>query len=228
VKTVWIFLLLLAGCGDGPPTPFAGDPTAPTFDHASQAIQDAAPEGPYCKVGTDGKYVGLKTGIARKGKRGEIFFAEGGGCIERPMREVWAVSHNPQIAAWRESDLISFKQSVDKRVDFYFVSHHEAGPSFPFVGRTNWDMEWFQTLTEGDLDRPEHVVVKYLKHKGTSHIVFWEGSFELKALTESVTSFAMRNEVRGTRIDVDKAAGGVTDLFARLKTLPPDYRHLGE
>ena len=120
---VWggVLVVLLAACGEGPPTPFKGDPTAPTFESPGKTAnidaKTAAPEGPYCKLNAKGEYEGLKTSIARQGKLGENFFAEGGGCMERPLREIWGASQNKEIAAWRESDLISFTKSDDKRVD---------------------------------------------------------------------------------------------------------------
>ncbi len=225
---LWVVsVLLLAACGNGPPTPFVGDPTAPSLEaeKPTESAVDAPEEGPYCKI-VGGKYTSSQPVIALTGKSNGNFWAQGGGCIERPLYELWAVTHNPEIAAWNESDLAAFSQGKDRRVDFHFETHHEAGPKIPFIPRVNWKMDWFQTLTEGSVEHPSYLVVKYVKSEGTSHIGFWEGTFELKALTQSVTSFVMRNEIRGTRVDSEKSQGAIRDMYLRLKTLKPFWTYL--
>ncbi len=229
-------LLLLAGCGsEGPPTPFQGDPTRPTFEGkveiGGQEPETAAPtivanpEGPYCKKDASGNYVSAANLVASKGVDAQkTSFAVGGGCLFRPIREAWAVLHSSAGVKWKDADLTGFSRKADPRVDFLFLSVNEAGP---FFARQEWTIEWYQKVTQGTLAVPEYLVVQYSKVKGTSHIAHWKGILELKKLAEAVTSVAIRNEVRGTRIDPTSAAGGLTDLFTNLSQLGPDWTYLG-
>lgn len=208
----------MGACGwEGPPTPFEGDPSK------SEVIQTSAPEGPYCKPDAAGKYAGPKTLIEKTGRRGNNYFAVGGGCLYRPLRELWAVTHGVRFAKWKDADLNSYEAAQDPRVNFFFRSKNEAGP---FFARQSWLIEWYQTVTQGTVEAPEYLVIRYAKVSGTGHIGHWSGAIELKALTDQVTSVVFDNEIRGTQVDETKAAGGVSDLFNNLRTLKPDWRFL--
>lgn len=227
-------LVLFTGCGgEGPPTPFQGDPSAPIFEgktegtdtepESGQAVPP--PEGPYCKPDNTGSYVSSAPRVAQQGIDAQKnSFAVGGGCLMRPIREAWAVLHSAAGVKWKEADLTGFARKPDARVDFLFQSVNEAGP---FFARQEWTIEWYQKVTQGTPAVPEYVVVQYSKVKGTSHIVHWKGILELKKLGDGVTSVAIRNELRGTRIDPTSAAGGLNDLYQNLSQLAPDWTYLG-
>lgn len=213
-------VLLLAGCGaDGPATPFQGDPTSAPFSQPSATRL----EGPYCKSASATSYQSSANPIDLNGKDPSgFYFAMGGGCLERPLKELWAVLHNKLSVKWKDADLVSFSLVPHPEVNFLFQAAYAAGP---FFARQPWVIEWYQTLKSGTLEHPEHLIVHYSKVSGTSHLPHWKGSIELLALDENTTSFAMRNEIRGTHINEEKAAGGILDILHNLKVTEPNWSH---
>ncbi len=218
-------LLLIVRCGgEGPPTPFQGDPKESSFPRSSAQPSAGDQQGPYCKKESSGAFESPKTTIATKGKDPKgFFFAEGGGCIARPLRQVWAALHNPLSVKWKDANLVDFTESKQADVDFLFLANYEAGP---FFAVQSWTIEWYQTLKEGTVEDPKRLLISYAKVKGTRHITHWKGEFELVALDDKTTSFAMRNELRGTRINEEKAAGGILDIYQNLKSIDPNWTYL--
>lgn len=210
-------LTLLAACGDGAPTPFALDPAAPLEAEDRVEPVSSLPEGPYCKP-VNGTYTqGLK--IASQGRRSPQgnFFAEGGGCIQRPISEIWEVLRTAPGVKWKEARVTQFKPlPAMAPVAWAFEARYANG----WIAR--WIMEWRHTPVAGTADDPEYVVVKYQRVSGIVHIEAWEGAIDLKRLDDDWTSVAQLNEIRGSGmsgIDVTKAVGGLTDLYNNMTSL---------
>jgi hypothetical protein len=53
--------------------------------------------------------------------------------------------------------------------------------------------------------------------KGTDYIKVWKGQIELKQLTPSVTSFAMRYDLNAAQSGEPEVEGGVRDYLQKLR-----------
>lgn len=158
-----------------------------------------------------------------KGFDGSHYFAEGGGCIERSLLDVWAVTHNGDALKWSEASIKSAMVRIPtEEVLFLFATHYEAGS----IIKPNWKINWYHTLAKGTAEAPEKILIVYKKEWGTSFISHWEGNIALERLEENVTAFSMYNSISGTRIDEKNAVGGVHDLLDNFRKHKPNWEYL--
>ncbi len=207
-------MLLACGGSRGPDTPFSGDPLV----SAIPAVITAN----FCKANASGNFVGPANLITEQGSKDGNFYAIGGGCINRPIREVWAAAQSGKGLKWSDPDLLYFKRVANEQVPFEFETKYEAGP---FFHREWWIMQWFQSVTVGDVANPTHIIVNYQKTSGTQYITSWKGTFELEAIAPGVTAFSMENLIAGN-VDVTNAVGGVKDIFSNMTTAPANWQFL--
>lgn len=229
-RWVWV-LFFVVGCGRTIHTPLALDPTKPLSAEPEKTSKPLNPnpawpgEG-YCFPDSTGNYADTVT-IEKKGNNGQHDFAEGGGCIARPLREVWAVTHNKQTLQWKGADLTQFGSLPDGGAVFAFLfrTKYEAGP-FPF--RQNWLMNWYHVVKEGSVATPTKVLVTYAKVVGTSYIPYWQGKIQLTALTPRTTSFVMHDEIKAANTGPENAEGSIRDVLTHLRNRAPVWDYLKE
>jgi hypothetical protein len=170
------------------------------------------------------KYTGVEiTGLKKGTNTAGHAFAEGGGCILRPIREVLAVTHNREALVWAKSTLVDFQKLTHATIPFFFSTKYEAGP---FFFKQDWIMEWYQSIKAGEIKAPEQIVINFKKVSGTSHISHWEGTIELKFIEPMVTSFAMYHEITASQTGPAEAEIGVKEFIERLRNLVPEWRYL--
>ncbi len=151
------------------------------------------------------------------------FYSTGGGCIRRPLREVWAASLNWGPMQWNDTGRATvrrvepnspgqiFKYRVGYRVDV-----------FPLFS-VDWNMDWGHSLIAGTLEHPEELVLQFKKTSGTHYINWWKGRIDLFELEPNLTSFSL---------DVDLLAHGkngvathnqVLELYEKLSRVEPHW-----
>jgi len=173
----------------------------------------------YCSPNENGQFSdGLQIS---KGSQDDFVWAEGGACVFRPIREVWAVSHNQPVMVWEGVDSSNATERADRPDG---VSHfYEV---YYFVDRiidVNWTMNWYHSVRQGSFDAPSQVLINYKKIKGTRFIPYWEGSIILHQVTPDITSISMRNQIRASQTDEDDAASAISDVIQKLRTAPPNF-----
>ena len=202
---------LLKGCALDPfeefETPFNRDPNESLLDITTT----------YCELSPDGEY--SEEYVVESGEKNEVFFAQGGGCILRPIREVWAMMHNMDLMLWEDTTRFTVNQgSPPSGSSHHYKINYVVEQS---IGGASWTMDWFHSVTWGTLAQPGQVLVNYQKTAGTTHIKIWEGSILLEEVDEKVTGFAAIDNIKGSSlsgIDVSKPLGAVKDLYDKLRT----------
>ncbi|MCB0403573.1 MAG: hypothetical protein KDD51_02235 [Bdellovibrionales bacterium] len=208
--------VILLGCDRQIHTPLKGDPGVPIREIVGSK---------YCKPAGEGEYASLEGVVDSKGFDGSHYYAEGGGCIERPLLDTWAVTHNGDALKWSEASIKSpMVRTPTEEVLFLFTTHYEAGSLI----KPNWKINWYHTIANGTFEAPERILIVYKKEWGTSFISHWEGNITLERLDENVTAFSMYNSISGTRIDEKNAVGGVHDLLDNFRRHKPNWEYLQE
>jgi hypothetical protein len=214
---------LLTHCAEeGPPLPLNTDPIQSDFVDGETGTARIL-KTICAKSGA--QFTSRPDPIVAKGQLASgAYFAEGGGCLTRPLREAWAALQSGPAVKWKDASLNDFKSIPTNEVDFNFLASYQAGP---FFAPQHWEMEWQHSLKEGSLDHPRQVRVRYYKVPGlTKHIRHWQGTLDLTWLSEKITAVAIHNEIRGTLINEEKAAGGLVDILENLKSKPPNWTWL--
>lgn len=240
-------LLVFSSCGKKvKDTPYTGDPTVPLLpiDDTKPSTPDPQPQpqpaqpDPHHPVQptppapphdtptkscdkTGGDY---SEGIApQPGQFEGHDYGFGGGCIRRPILEVWATSLNQALMQWVDVDDSRALEYAPPAGVAFFFSVNYAVHKFITV---DWDMDWFHTVKAGTKQAPEKILINYQKVRGTSHIQFWRGTILLTRVNDHVTSFTMGNQISADQTSAQDAADAVKDVYGKLQTGAPDWSHL--
>jgi hypothetical protein len=187
---------------DPDPTPDPGVPLQPR------------PENPtrYCSRNRRGEFdttLELQGGGSKK----PYYWAEGGGCVLKPIDQAWKLSQDQDRTAWADVDghvIVDFKVIDNEKIwtTNYWVNS--------IIGKVEWNIDWHHSIMAGTEADPQTVLINYKKVWGTIHIQYWEGSIVLERVTDNVTSFTMRNQIRADRTHQAEAEGAVRDFFHRV------------
>lgn len=225
----FLILLFLNACGsqDGADTPFIKEPDAFTSPEASTSQDPGAPKKEestaVCKYDENSKnWVSVEPSIIDKHATEERYFAKGGGCVTRPLYDIWAVSHNKLGVKWRDANSDGYRKVEDPKSPYYFEADYSAGPA---MFKQKWVIAFLQ-LFQGSPKESKMLEIQYQKIKGTKHIIYWKGKVLLQSLSDNVTSVLIENEIEGTQIGMEKAEGGIADLLDNFRTQNPDWTYL--
>jgi hypothetical protein len=226
----------VGACSSSTTTPLETDPTTSPFpadDAGAEASADSEPGATtpfpagseFCTPKQDGTFDGNAIVIQSSGNDGHHDFAIGGGCIPRPIREVWAASQNGAAWAWSDATERSFgpQTSSDPRVAFLFEGAYSAGNS-PFT--QDWTMQYFHVLSTGTTAQPLRVILTYKKVQGTSYISYWQGTVDLRVVRGEMTAVAVRNDLSAAMQGPSDAEAAVRDVVTRLRTTPALWNYL--
>ena len=150
----------------------------------------------------------------------------GGGCINRPIREVWgAVLNYPAMkpddvndySATYRPDLVD--PSRDEVFAFYLVNtvHALGGLVNP-----SWTVLWYHAVKIGTFEDPKQIAINYAKIDGTSHINYQSGGWVLERVSSKFTSFAIDQEVSADRYDINKGTSDFNSIIGKLRSVTPD------
>lgn len=216
---------VVSKAGEEDETPFEGNAVEPivpialppngSSGHGVDATQ-------YCSPNENGQFSDAVQ--ISKGLQDDFVWAEGGACIFRPIREVWAVSHNQPIMVWDGVDSWNATEKPDRPEG---VSHFYE--IYYFVDRiidVNWTMNWYHSVRQGTFEGPSQVLINYKKIKGTRFIPYWEGAIILHQVTPEITSISMRNQIRASQTDEDDASNTILDVVQKLRSSSPNWDSL--
>lgn len=170
----------------------------------------------YCEISPNGQYEEKLT--VEQSESDDMYWASGGGCILRPIRETWALTHNLNLMQWEKTHefsatKLSPAQDLTHHYEIKYIVHDTL--------TVDWTMVWFHSLTGwGGMEDPGQVSINYQKTKGTSHIRRWEGSILLEAVEDGVTGFSIRNGIKGSSVSgigAERAKTAVEDVYDKLK-----------
>ena len=184
----------------------------------------------YCRVNDAGQI--LSDDQIRVVEEGDVVHSITGGCIARPIREVWALFLNHGLMRPDDVDQYDPKarqdlvpNSPDNRIEFVFDLynvHHAVGG----LVNPDWTVRWFHAVPYGDYASPNQLVINFQKIEGTSHIRLLRGGYVLDRTTDSVTSYAMEQWADADRYGTDKATYDMNRNFERLRQGAPNWAAL--
>lgn len=205
-------------------TPF----TNPTNKPAVEVPDDATNGTAFCSPGADGKFdaqtIQMKSGMGADG----IAWADGGGCVLRPIREVWAVLQNLEAMRWDDTDSANFERTDHPNPDFthlYSVTYYKS----TIIGNIEWTIQWFHGFDQGTFDAPTRVNITYQRVRGTSNIPVWQGGITLSRVKNGVTSIGIHNEFKARQSNsenVQSAQDSITEITRKARTVAPDWTRL--
>lgn len=202
-------------------TPFTNPENKPGVDVPG----DASKGTKYCMPDADDNFDGQTTVVdGGLGDQG-IAWADGGGCVLRPIREVWAALQNIDAMKWVGADRESFTRVDHPKANF---THLYTITSFKgtAIGPIEWTIEWFHGFDIGTFDLPSRVNVKFQKVKGTSNIPIWEGAITLSKVRSGVTSLGFHTNFRarqGNSENVQSAKDTISEIIKKARTAAPDW-----
>src|SRR6185312_12320673 len=149
----------------------------------------AAASTPFCSPDATAKYPGDNqvgtTGLNADGSA----WAKGGGCVLRPIREVWAALNNELGMKIGASDSYVMDhpniQLSSTITNFYQVTYSKNAP---IIGSINWTLRWFHGVVDGTFEQPQVVEIIYKRFSGTPFMPVWDGKIILAWLNNSTTA----------------------------------------
>ena len=208
------------------PTPVAGPSPTP----APAPVNTVKPSY-YCKPDGNGNFdnsiVIMTGGNSSDPTNGSYVFGQGGGCINRPLREVWAVAMNNSLLTWDGTSNSSNVAASPSGVTKTFEVHYSATRKylgFPFT--VTWDMDWFHILQKGTVQDPEKILINFHRYQGTTHIPYWEGSIVIQRVTDQITGVYVRNQIHADQTGVDDATSASTQIVQKYRTGAPIWNEL--
>jgi hypothetical protein len=246
-----VLLTVTVACQKKTSTPFTGDPTKPIAPidssfgsrHSTSIAGDEPdsvqplPHTKYCFMVNHHLRAGYHTDDQGQASddRGSFSFADGGGCINKPIKDLWATAMDLDYFKWDGGDTYQVdahpKRDAPKpgTHDSYSVRYHSFMKSTPTL-YGDYLMHWFFTLKSGTEVAPEAVLINYVKTAGISNIHRWEGTIILERVSDSVTSFGMRDQQltfdqNDAQVAPAEVASGVEKMFTLLSKpdAPVDY-----
>ena len=210
-------ILVLSGCGSGPETPFDRDPTEPVkFSGSSPSLPK---QTQYCFQDHSGAYtqaISMEHGHDRTRR---LDWSQGGACIFRSLADVWALLRDQKPMVWGGVTRATASRRADppRGVQYFFEVKYFVDSPFPEPD-VDWTMAWYHSIPEGEpVDRPSRVLVNYGKIRGTSFIHNWNGSIILEALTPTVTSISLRDEIDAAQTGPEDSESGLRDIVGKLR-----------
>jgi hypothetical protein len=152
-------------------------------------------------------------------------FGLGGGCVARPLREVWAVMLNWPLMQWKGVDDSQAQAMANPPTDveLYYKVHYHVERFFVNV---EWWMDWYHVVKRGTVENPEKILINFQKVDGTDHIQYWVGSVFLEKISDEVTSFGIHVDVNADQQGPEDQGKTVQEVYDKLKKGEPDWDSL--
>jgi hypothetical protein len=143
-------------------------------------------------------------------------------CVARPIRETWAVLHNQTLMVWggvNTSEYTAAAQVPAGYTHLYQVGYHVKS----IIGTISWYMNWLHQVTAGTMQDPSEIKVTYEKVNGTSYISYWKGTIFLNASGPKATQVVIRNEIKASQQNAEKAGQTAGEMVQKLRTGEPNW-----
>jgi hypothetical protein len=180
----------------------------------------------FCAPDTTGKFDGVAVAMTSGLNSNDgSAWAEGGGCVERPIREAWAVINNVQAMKFKAADRVSFVRTVNPKPGFthlYDVTYYKS----TIIGDLNWTIDWYHSYDKGTFAAPQGVNINYQRTRGTSNIPVWSGGIVLTKVTDKITSIAIRNNFKARQSssdNEDSARSALSEMIDHIRNADPDW-----
>lgn len=206
------------------PTPFINPTNKPKVD----VPEDATNGTKYCAPDANGRFdaatVALEGGLGANA----IAWADGGGCVMRPIREVWAALQNMEAMKWDDTDRMTFSRTDHPTADFthlYAVTYYKS----TIIGPIDWTIQWYHGFDVGTFDAPSRINIQYKKVNGTSNIPVWEGGITLSRVKNGVTSIGIHNEFKARQSNGENAQSAkdsIIEITRKARTAAADWEKL--
>ena len=158
-------------------------------------------------------------------------WAIGGGCVLRPIREVWAAISNLQAMRFGGSDSMEWAPATDagtQYVHVYDLTYHKQAP---IISSISWVIRWYHGVGRGTFAQPSQVNINYQRTHGTFLIPIWNGGLVLDKVTSTVTSLAIRNNFKASQSSGENEASArsaVAEMIRKARTVSPDWVRLDD
>ncbi len=157
-------------------------------------------------------------------------WAEGGGCILRPIREVWAALNSyaaMKVIAAKSYSVDHPRLSLGPTItNFYEITNHysELGGLINF----HETMRWFHGLFSGTFENPNAVEIVFERTNGGAQVSIWNGYITLAKINDSTTSLFIHTNMRTleSEDDILHAEAYGVEMLSKARTLPPDWDNL--
>jgi hypothetical protein len=187
---------------------------------ASTTLADSKLEvADFCQADANGQYPSSDFVVAESGDS-PFSYASAGGCILRPLQDVWAISQKSRTWAWGNSDQEAFNATKLTSTPAQgthaqaFLGSYAAGP---FFARQRWTMRFDLQWSTG----MQQIDIAYQKTRGTQHIPLWRGWVQMKQLAQNVVAFGMRDELSATQCNSRNCLQTIRDVLTHLRTDTP-------
>lgn len=252
-------IVLVSGCVLGHETfaNFSGSPTTSMIDVGVSLDQTPIPDSSnsmptqkmlgnkiadpaslqntrFCKVDAHGKVesadlIHVTTSRVLDGLT--VFDGLGGGCVSRPIREVWAVILNipamkaPDLDEHRliqaHPDLVDFQKGTFFVYDIESIVRRLAG-----IIQIKWTTRWYHSVTIGDYLSPRQIVINFQKISGSAHVDYDREGYTLDRVGPNMTSFAMRQMIKATQVDSERVRLNISRILKKVRSGAPDWAAL--
>jgi hypothetical protein len=208
-------------------TPSAPPPDKPGVDDGSGS--DPTQGTKFCKPDSNGKFDGI-TMLMQSGQTAAdgSAWAEGGGCVLKPIREVWATINNLEVMKFQAADSFTYQRTLHPTPDtthLYEITYNKSTA----IGPIDWTIDWFHGFDKGTFDAPQRVNINYQRVRGTSNIPVWHGGIVLSKVNKSVTSIAIRNDFKARQsssANEASARAALSEIITHSRDGSPDWGRL--
>lgn len=230
---VLIGVFLFTGCAirDNLETPFNNATNSPILHDGSggNGGQGNPNEPKYCVPDAQGHYDGTALSVQVGMTPAGAGQAMGGGCVLRPIREVWAVTNNLEEMKFEAADRFEGTRTINPEPQFTHLYQVTYWKSSGIPITIHWTMEWKHGVGAGTFLEPQVINIKYQKTKGTGQMPIWQGGFVLTKVTDTVTSVAILNQFLAAQGDEENqhdALDAFNEFFRHMRNGPPDWTRL--
>ncbi len=224
---LFLVCVLLCGCAirKDLETPYSNPSNQPDIDDGQGKNGTK-----FCSPDTNGKFDPDAIVITSGLNADKSGWAEGGGCVMRPIRDTWAVFHNIEAMKWDAADSETFARTVNPKAGFthlYEVTYSKS----TIIGPIDWTIDWYHSFDKdkGTFAAPGRVIINYQRVRGTSNIPVWRGGIVLTKVDKNVTSIAIRNEFKArqsTTKNEGSARDGLKEMIDKARTVEPNFDRL--
>ncbi len=183
----------------------------------------------FCKPDSNGNFDGV-TNELQSGQNSSdgSAWAEGGGCVLKPIREVWATLNNLEVMRFQAADSFTYQRTINPEPNLthlYVVTYYKDTA----VGPIDWTIDWFHGFDKGTFEAPQRVNINYQRVRGTSNIPIWHGGIVLSKVNKAVTSIAIRNDFKARQSSAaneGSARSALVEMITHSRSGTPDWSRL--
>jgi hypothetical protein len=153
-----------------------------------------------------------------------------GGCINRPIKEVFATLVN--FAAMKPDPVDRIIPTQRKDLEdptknmFYVIDVRNVKGSI--IGDIKWDVQYRYSVTKGSYDKPRQVAVNYQRTWGSSFVEMIKGGYVLDKVNDNVTSFVMTQVIKTAQYSQGDMRRDLTTDLRKARTAQPLWANLPE